>query len=107
MSKAKRAEQYTTHLHAIRLVEMLRLIDKAEIIWSCPASVAFGPCNKFLFEKEFNIHEDPVESPECQVCKAFLDVPIDTEACPCDHLGHDEAMELTKKKLKEGGYLDE
>lgn len=106
MSKAKRAAQYTTHLHAVRLVEMLDLVKNDEIHWHCPASITFGAGKKFLFEEKFNISEDPIESPECQVCKTFVDIPIDTEACPCDHLGNAEAIEITKKKLKEGGYLD-
>jgi hypothetical protein len=103
----KRRGQYTTHLHAIRLVEMFEMSKQEDLLWKCPASIGFNPGRKFLFEDKLNLAESPEESPECQVCKTFIGMPTHVEACPCDYFDStEEAIRLTKIKLKEEGYLD-
>jgi hypothetical protein len=75
MSKKARREGYTKHLHATRLVEMFKAVKDDEMAWHCPASLGFQPGKRFLFEVTFDIREDPLDAPECQVCKAFVDMP--------------------------------
>jgi hypothetical protein len=106
MNEIERRKRYSREIHISRLVELLRTVKDDEISWHCPASIGFNAGKRFIFEDRFNIREDPVDSPECRTCKAFVGMPLDVEACPCDHLGYSEAIELTKKLLKEEGYID-
>ena len=99
-------EQYDRHLHATRLVKFFKRVERGDISWHCPASIGFEASKRFIFEDKINIHEDPVNAPECRTCKKFIGMDPDLEACPCDHFGNEEAIELTEKKLREEGYLE-
>lgn len=100
-----RIAEYTKEIHAVRLIEMFKLMEECEICHSCPASLYYRAGTRFIFEKKFNIHQNTLKTPECIVCKAFLDMPDDTEACPCDHFDTpEEAVEVTKVKLRKAGY---
>jgi hypothetical protein len=96
--------KYTKEIHAQRLIELLKLSED-KYSYSCPACVGFNAGMRFLFEKGTTDYLYDARNPYCEVCQEFVDMPAGTEACPCDHYGTAKAIELTRKKLKEGGYL--
>jgi len=96
--------KYTEKVHANRLIKML---EKPDPCGRCPGQKYYGPHTAFIKGAEL----DPtVDHPHheyigCQVCNEFLDMKPAEYGCPCDALGQEEALELTRKKLKEKGYL--
>jgi hypothetical protein len=100
-----RTAEYTEAVHAERLAKFLTETDWEEVHYCCPASVDFQAGRRFIYEVRFDIHQDPVDTPECIVCKRFVGMPTDVEACPCDYFeSSEEAIKITKQKLKEKGY---
>jgi hypothetical protein len=92
-------QNYTTKLHARRLLQMLNKKDPCG--W-CPASRGFVSTSPPAL-----MWSDSSEP--CLVCRGFVGLiggsPFDTNYCPCHFLGHAEAIKRTWIVLEEGGYL--
>lgn len=89
--------KYTIELHAERVQDMLDSIGEDGLITSCPATEGFYVLDTFIPEAL----EDEDET--CGVCRTFVDIPEEEQhdVCPCDYYEHDEAITITKRKLKE------
>lgn len=94
--------KYTEKVHAARLIKFL---EKTEPCGRCPAQKYYGPHSSFVKGAEGEPDRHPHEHLGCQVCNEFLDMKRAQFGCPCESLGQEKALELTRQKLKEKGYL--
>lgn len=93
-------EAYTTKTHVWRLRRMLKTDWAGFIGGTCPAT---------LYKKDEL--GDRWNNDYCKVCRGFVDLKTKrlpsehggwwTVKCPCNILGVDEAVKLTKEKLNE------
>ncbi len=89
--------EYTIKLHAERVQDMLDSIGEGGLITSCPATKTFYILADFIPEAL----EDEDEA--CGVCRTFVGIPEEDQydVCPCDYYEYDEAIAITRRKLKE------
>ena len=71
---------YTVEVHANRMPKFLECKDLTK---KCPASLGFS------LDEELNVFGG---TSECPVCVEFVGLPAHTEKCPCNVLGHSEAI---------------
>jgi hypothetical protein len=98
-------EKYTRKTHIARLLTMLATKTERTISYSCPACKHFSVGGSFLYESGPDQYSFDDDNPYCDTCRRFVDVPLDDECCPCDYYGPEKAIEITKKKLRELGFL--
>lgn len=84
-------QEYTTDIHAKRLVKMLQ---KKNPCVRCPAAPYYDGYRSgtTLWQEE-----------HCPICEKF--VGCVKENCPCHKYGEKEAIRRTIAALKKGGYL--
>lgn len=101
-------KKYSRFIHMNRLLVMLELTTgrdaKQWVGACCPAAKGLRAGQAFVFESDRlkYMFEDNIY---CRTCKGFVDIPLDHECCPCDHYGVEKAIQITKRKLREEGYI--
>lgn len=91
------AQKYNMELHAQGLIEILESVVPTCL--RCPAT-----------QVGFIFYYDHKGKLPCTLCRTFVGVDPNIDptkkGCPCNALGHKEAIKRTWIALDEGGYLD-